>query len=86
MDLNKKLEGPMDLSAPLNLKPLVKVSLEQYTEWHKAWQKTLIVRFLGKQLVLPIMDRWAQRIWAKKGIIRVLDLEEYFFPLRFVNE
>ena len=32
------------------------------------------------------MDKWIQRLWARKGDVRVLDLNEYLFLVQFARE
>ena len=77
--------GPYE-SIPFNPKPEVPVSLDEFNEWCKPWKLTLIVKLLGKSLGLRVMDRWVQRYLARKGVVRVLDMNEDFFIVRFADE
>ncbi|RYR27977.1 hypothetical protein Ahy_B01g052053 [Arachis hypogaea] len=72
--------------APFNPKPSIEVTLEEYDEWCRPWKQTLIVKPLGKRINLQTMERWINRRWGRKEAIRVMDLEEGFFLVRFSSQ
>ena len=82
----ERVDLDTDESIPFNPKPEVPVSIDEFNEWCKPWKLTLIVKLLGKSLSLRVMDRWIQRSWARKGAIRVLDMNEDFYIVRFADE
>lgn len=63
-ELRKEAEEMMH-PLELNLKPDVKVSVEEYEAWCRPWRNTLIVRSVGKKIGLRYMSNKLQNIWAK---------------------
>ena len=71
---------------PFNPKPNVEVTLEEYDEWCRPQKFSLIVKLLGKRLGFHAMATWIRKVWAKKGDVKILDLTDEFFLVRFANE
>ncbi|KAJ1439579.1 hypothetical protein SESBI_02525 [Sesbania bispinosa] len=69
-----------------NPNPTVKVELEEYENWRTPWKFRLIVRLLGKRVGLRFMSMKLNYLWAKNGDIRVMDVSEDFFFVRFPDE
>ncbi|RYR46121.1 hypothetical protein Ahy_A07g031869 isoform B [Arachis hypogaea] len=83
---NESFDGSPKTKAPFNPKPSIEVSLEEYENWCHPWKRSLIVKPLRKNLNLQNMDRWVSKRWAKKDMVKVIDLEENFFLVRFFNQ
>ncbi|KAJ1389126.1 hypothetical protein SESBI_38539 [Sesbania bispinosa] len=81
-DTNADSEGGQ---VEFNPNPTVKVGLEEYESWCKPWKYSLIVKLLGKRLGMKIMSQRIKSLWARKGDVRVLDLNEDFY-LEFCSE
>ena len=80
------MDSEDESSKEFDPKPNIEVSLEEFEEWCHPWKATLIVKLLGKRIGFRIMDSWIRRIWARKGEIKVLDLNEDFYLVRFLDE
>ncbi|RYR79489.1 hypothetical protein Ahy_A01g004304 [Arachis hypogaea] len=81
MSNQKFLEARKDLETLFNPKLSIKVTLKEYKDWCKPWKLSLIVKPLGENLNLQAVERW-----ARKDRVRVIDLEENFFLIRFSNQ
>ncbi|XP_057428997.1 uncharacterized protein LOC130722320 [Lotus japonicus] len=75
-----------DERKPFSLNPVVPVSLEEYEEWCRPWKFTLVVKLQGKKIGFRWMDQRLHRIWAKEGDIKVIDLAEDYYLVRFASE
>lgn len=84
-EINEEKDEPPP-SLPFNPKPNSVVSAEEYGIWCKPWHNTLIVRLLGKKVGLKYMTNKLQNIWAKKGVVHVMDRSHDFFMVRFEDE
>ncbi|RYR25694.1 hypothetical protein Ahy_B02g059655 [Arachis hypogaea] len=80
------MESEEDEKTPFNPMPKIEVTLEEYDQWCRPWKQSLIVKPLGKKLNLPIMERWVNRRWSKKGAVHVMDLEGGYFLIRFSDQ
>ena len=80
------MEDLLEEPAPFDPKPKVEVSLEEYDEWCKPWKFSLIVKLLGKKLGFQAMATWVRKVWAKRNEVKVLDLTDEFFLVRFADE
>ncbi|KAL4307431.1 hypothetical protein AHAS_Ahas16G0277600 [Arachis hypogaea] len=82
----ESFDASSETETPFNPKPNIEVSLEEYEDWCRPWKRSLIVKPLEKNLNLQAMERWVSKRWAKKDVVRVMDLEENFFLVRFFNQ
>ncbi|RYR25947.1 hypothetical protein Ahy_B02g060002 [Arachis hypogaea] len=82
----ESFDASPEIETPFNPKPNIKVSLEEYEGWCCPWKRSLIVKPLGKNLNLQAMEMWVSKRWAKKDVVRVMNLEENFFLIRFFNQ
>ncbi|XP_057432215.1 uncharacterized protein LOC130724967 [Lotus japonicus] len=71
---------------PFNPNPIIPISIEEYSEWCRPWKNSLIVKLLGKKLGFRWMNQRLQRLWAREGEIKVMDLSEDYFLVRFSSE
>ncbi|KAJ1385537.1 hypothetical protein SESBI_41602 [Sesbania bispinosa] len=69
-----------------NPNPNVKVGLEEYERWCNPWKYSLIVRLMGKRVGFRFMSSKLKFLWAKKGDVRIMDVSDEFFLVRFSNE
>ncbi|KAJ1382865.1 hypothetical protein SESBI_43849 [Sesbania bispinosa] len=79
----KKTEN---LGKTFNLNPTVNVALEEYKQWCSPWKFSLIVRLMGRRVGFRMMSMKLKYLWAKNGDIRVMDISEDFYLVRFSNE
>ncbi|KAJ1384001.1 hypothetical protein SESBI_42905 [Sesbania bispinosa] len=63
--------------------PEVQISYEEYENWCKPWKNTLIVKLLGRKLSLRFLSARLQSLWAIRGQVKVADLNDEFFTVRF---
>ena len=81
------LEQEMEESIPqFDPKPSILVTVEEYDEWCRPWKMSLIVKLMGKRLSLRFMDSWIMKKWGRKGSVKVLDLTNDFYLVRFAEE
>ncbi|XP_057426575.1 uncharacterized protein LOC130720007 [Lotus japonicus] len=73
-------------SKPFNPNPVVPVSLEEYEEWCRPWKFSLVVKLLGKKIGFKWMTQRIQRMWARDGELKVIDLTAEFYLVRFASE
>ncbi|XP_057426505.1 uncharacterized protein LOC130719928 [Lotus japonicus] len=71
---------------PFNPNPVVPISLEEYEQWCRPWKFTLVVKLLGKRIGFKWMNQRLHRLWAKEGDVKVIDLADDYFLVRFASE
>lgn len=71
---------------PFNPNPVVPISLEEYDEWCRPWKYTLVVKLLGKNIGFRWMNQRIHRMWAKEGDVKVIDLTDEYYLVRFAAE
>ncbi|KAL4398659.1 hypothetical protein AHAS_Ahas01G0314000 [Arachis hypogaea] len=69
--------------ALVNPKPEIEISLAGYDEWCRSWKQALIVKLLEKRVNLLAIEKWINKRWENKDVIRVIDLEEGFLLVLF---
>lgn len=82
---------PMDAiqemdKGPFNPNPVVPISLEEYEEWCRPWKFSLVVKLLGKRIGFKWMNQRLHHLWARNGEIKVIDLTDDYFLIRFNSE
>lgn len=50
------------------------------------FKKALIVKLLGRMIWLKALDNRVQKMWAKYGIVSVVDMVNDFFLVKFTND
>ncbi|KAI9110182.1 hypothetical protein K1719_018624 [Acacia pycnantha] len=53
---------------------------------YKAWNKALIVKLLGKEIGYKLLLSILQSLWAKKGVITLINIGNGFFVVKFTNK
>ncbi|KAJ7976173.1 reverse transcriptase [Quillaja saponaria] len=56
---------------------------EEKTRLRSPWRKSLIVKLLGKRIDYNFLCKRLYQIWKPKGILKVIDLGNNFFLIRF---
>lgn len=65
---------------------VIPLSDEELNLWSKPWQKTLVVKLMGKKVNFKILEASLQRKWPKKGSIKLVDMADGYFLVHFVAE
>ncbi|KAI9071830.1 hypothetical protein K1719_046204 [Acacia pycnantha] len=53
---------------------------------YKAWNKAVIVKLLGRDIGYKLLLSILQSIWAKKGVISLINIGNDFFVVKFTNK
>ncbi|KAJ1436414.1 Zinc finger, CCHC-type [Sesbania bispinosa] len=69
-----------------NSNPTVNVELEEYEQWCNPWKYSLIVKLMGKRMGLRFMSSKLKFLWTKNGDVRIMDISDEFFMVRFSDE
>lgn len=71
---------------PFNPNPVIPISLEEYDEWCRPWKYTLVVKLLGKNIGFRWMNQRIHRLWDREGDVKVIDLTDEHYLVRFAAE
>ncbi|KAK7289688.1 hypothetical protein RIF29_03530 [Crotalaria pallida] len=52
----------------------------------KPWKKGIIVKLLGRKIGFRALETRLNQMWAKWGVINIIDLENDYFLVKFSNE
>ncbi|XVE96610.1 hypothetical protein REPUB_Repub02eG0237700 [Reevesia pubescens] len=63
--------------------PVVMLSKEDKSRIRKPWQNTLIVKLLGRQISYTYLCNRIKQLWALKGHVEVVDMDNGFYCIRF---
>ncbi|XP_057444295.1 uncharacterized protein LOC130736485 [Lotus japonicus] len=66
--------------------PVVPISLEEYEEWCRPWKFSLVIKLLGKKIGFKWMNQRIHQLWAREGDMKVMDLADDYFLVRFGSE
>ncbi|XP_057441868.1 uncharacterized protein LOC130733658 [Lotus japonicus] len=83
---NPETEEPKTDRGAFNPKPVVPISLEEYEEWCRPWKYSLVIKLLGKRIGFKWMNQRIHHFWAREGDLKVIDLTDDYFLVRFVSE
>ncbi|XP_027337216.1 uncharacterized protein LOC113850891 [Abrus precatorius] len=78
-------EPPMETDNSINLCPELRILLADYESWCSPWKFTLIVKLLGKSISFNFLKQKLNNIWGKNGNLKILDLNNDFFLVKFEN-
>ncbi|KAI9097679.1 hypothetical protein K1719_025450 [Acacia pycnantha] len=53
---------------------------------YKAWDNVVIVKLLGKSIGYKLLLSILQSLWAKRGVIRLINIGNRFFVVKFSNK
>ncbi|KAK4253252.1 hypothetical protein QN277_010579 [Acacia crassicarpa] len=53
---------------------------------YKAWDKAVIVKLLGKDIGYMLLQSILQPLWAKRGVINLINIGNGFFVVKFSNK
>ncbi|KAI9074990.1 hypothetical protein K1719_043040 [Acacia pycnantha] len=53
---------------------------------HKAWKNVVIVKLLGKSIGYKLLLSILQQLWAKRGVIRLINIGNIFFVVKLTNK
>ncbi|KAI9082448.1 hypothetical protein K1719_035591 [Acacia pycnantha] len=79
LDFNSRIS--VDLSDPLC--PKFMIDDKERERLYKPFAKSLFVKLLGGSLSLYFLESKLNQIWARKGVIKLGDLENEFFVVSF---
>lgn len=66
--------------------PEIILSPEEETRISQPWKNGVIVKMLGKRIGYKALEAKLQQLWARKGIINIVDLGQDFFLVTFTCE
>lgn len=50
------------------------------------WEKRVIIKMLGRQIGFRALERRLQLIWAKRGVLNIINHGQDFYLVTFTNE
>ncbi|KAI9108507.1 hypothetical protein K1719_020391 [Acacia pycnantha] len=53
---------------------------------YKAWSKAVIVKLLGRNIGYKLLLSILQKLWAKKGVIKLINIGNGFYVVKFTNK
>ncbi|KAI9093564.1 hypothetical protein K1719_027013 [Acacia pycnantha] len=53
---------------------------------YKAWRKSVIVKLLGRSIGYKALLTRLQSMWAKKGVVRLIDIGHGFYVVKMINK
>lgn len=66
--------------------PEIILSPKEETRISRPWKNGVIVKMLGKRIGYKALEAKLQQLWARKGIINIMDLGQDFFLVTFTCE
>lgn len=65
---------------------VIPLSDEEWQSWSQPWQKTLVVKVLGKSVSFKSLEGFLQQWWIRNGTIRIVDMVDGFFLVYFSSD
>lgn len=66
--------------------PEFKFTEKEERRINKPFKRSLIVKLLGRMISLKALENKVQKMWARNGIVTVVDIPNDFFVATFTNE
>lgn len=65
---------------------VIPLSDEEWQSWSQPWQKTLVVKVLGRTISFRVLESFLQCRWIKHGTIKIVDMADGFFLVYFSSD
>lgn len=65
---------------------VIPLSDEEWQQWSKPWQRTLVTKVLGKTVSFWALESFLQRRWIRTGTIKIVDMADGFFLVYFSSD
>jgi len=66
--------------------PVITIGEEVLEAMNGLWKKCMIVKVLGSQIPISVLNRKLRELWKPSGVMTVMDLPRQFFMIRFELE
>ncbi|KAL8139505.1 hypothetical protein V2J09_005526 [Rumex salicifolius] len=82
------LEGKIDVAVPEgeNEEPMVTITNVVLEALAAVWSSSLVVKALGTMVPFKVMDRKLQELWKLRGRMRLVDLPNGYYLIKFDKE
>ncbi|KAK4260254.1 hypothetical protein QN277_003396 [Acacia crassicarpa] len=71
---------------PVRNFPTFSFSEKMKKRLHKAWKQAVIVKLLGRSIGYKLLLSILQKLWAKRGVITLINIGNGFFVVKLTNK